>query len=167
MNRETRRLLLMQHNLHGSLPFSHNKHTAKSLASCFDEATCISPFSVYRKLLLKKVILVFTAHVKGPGCLAPLRRQLSRQEEERSRPASRCSWGMLPGQVGAKEWCEHKGRNTPWSFFPLRQAVSPLERHFLLSEVRRWCKLLPLQGLAFAWSSVLQNTGTPFHPAQS
>lgn len=71
VSRETQRLLLMQHNSPGSLPFSHNKHTAKSLASCFDEATCISPFSVYRKLLLKKVILVFTARVKGPGCLAP------------------------------------------------------------------------------------------------
>lgn len=69
---ETRRLLLMQHNSPGSLPFSHNKHTAKSLASCFDEATCISPFSVYRKLLLKKVILVFTARVKGPGRLPSL-----------------------------------------------------------------------------------------------
>lgn len=69
VSRETRRLLLMQHNSPSSLPFSHNKHTAKSLASCFDEATCISPFSVYRKLLLKKVILVFTARVKGPGRL--------------------------------------------------------------------------------------------------
>lgn len=92
----------MQHNSPGSLPFSHNKHTAKSLASCFDEATCISPFSVYRKLLLKKVILVFTARVKGPGCLAPVRRQLSGGEEERSWPAGGRSRGALLGQVGAK-----------------------------------------------------------------
>lgn len=65
-----------------SLPFSHNKHTAKSLAGRFDEATCISPFSVYRKLLVKKVILVFMARVKGPGCLAPHRRRLSGQRGE-------------------------------------------------------------------------------------
>lgn len=102
VSRETQSLLLMQHKSPSSLPFSHNKHTAKSLASCFDEATCISPFSVYRKLLLKKVILVFRARVKGPGCLAPLYSRLSRGEEERSRPASGRSQGALPGQVGAK-----------------------------------------------------------------
>lgn len=88
LSRETRRLLLMQRNSPGSLPFSHNKHTAKSLASCFDEATCISPFSVYRKLLLKKVILVFTARVKGPGRLSSLPAGLRGAQEAPGRPGS-------------------------------------------------------------------------------
>lgn len=34
--------------------FLLTKHTAKALTSCFDEATCISPFTIYRKLLLKE-----------------------------------------------------------------------------------------------------------------
>lgn len=170
VNRETRRLLLMQHNSPGSLPFSHNKHTAKSLASCFDEATCISPFSVYRKLLLKKVILVFTARIKGPGSLAPLHQQLSWAEQESSQLASGRSWGMLPGQVSAKDGgvnTKAKAGTHRRVFSPEISFLSPLERHFLLSEVRRWCKLLPLRGLTFAWSSVLQKPESPFHPAQS
>lgn len=88
VSRETQRLLLMPHNSPGSLPFSHNKHTAKSLAGCFDEATCISPFSVYRKLLLKKVILVFTAPLKGQAASSSLSAGSSLREKRRgpSRP---------------------------------------------------------------------------------
>lgn len=114
VSRETRRLLLMQHNSPSSLPFSHNKHTAKSLASCFDEATCISPFSVYRKLLLKKVILVFTARVKGPGRLPSLPAGLRAAQEG-------------PGGAARPGRCErHMGRSTLCSAFSLRQALSPL-----------------------------------------
>lgn len=155
-SRETRRLLLMRHNSPGSLPFSHNKHTAKSLASRFDEATCISPFSVYRKLLLKKVILVFTARVKGPGRL-PLCPPGSGRG--RVRP---CPPGGTETLLGA-----HGHQHPLEPFLPEISSVSPWEKHFLLSEVRCWCKLLPLQGLAFAWSSVFRKAGTPFHPARS
>lgn len=157
VSRETRRLLLMQHNSPGSLPFSHNKHTARSLASCFDEATCISPFSVYRKLLLKKVILVFTARVKGPGLLPSLPAGL-RGATGGSRPA-----GEVRGTVVRAHGQEHPVE----CFLPEISSVSPWEKHFLLSEVCCWCKLLPLRGLAFAWSSVFREPGTPFHPARS
>lgn len=102
VSRETRMLLLMQHNSPGSLPFSHNKHTAKSLASRFDEATCISPFSVYRKLLLKKVILVFTARVKGPGRLASLPAGLRGAEEGPGRPEGAARPGSCESGEGTR-----------------------------------------------------------------
>lgn len=150
VSRETQRLLLMQRNSPGSLPFSHNKHTAKSLAGCFDEATCISPFSVYRKLLLKKVILVFTDPLKGQAASLPLSAGGSLREE-RSQLAEGRFQGALAGQVGVKDSGVNTKAGTPTECLPPEiSSVSPLERHFLLIEVDPWCRLLLLQGLTFA-----------------